>query len=572
METTTEGRFNLLRRYAHELKSQLKTYSGEAVSKGSDVENKYKVYMKLRKLMKLHDTEGIGINDKHVIKKVEDYYALLRTKLVKMQTKVRQQKEMEKELQREAQREVIAEQRQLRELEEEKEKLKEKPKANGAKTARTSSHSVSDEDDDDDDDEEDEITEIGPTPQLNGRVLSIFDIETSPNTVSPVKRRSDDVTALNNLELKLGFSNNDHANDIVFKTPTRPASARRLNFGSTTTTAETEIGKSSRKLNFDVIQEDPINVTPVKDAAAFISPGIEETPMYLRKESKTINYLDDIIVGFDWSEDELDENGRIILSDDDAEAEADDDDDDVVEVNVLESLMDLNETSANTEPSPIIRKVGRSIFEMRQDLVGLKRNLTDLGKFLDLEELKSEKTDNFDNEENNDNDKTAIQPSRVDSETEHTDTEKDPDLDHVFDPHKKLRDKVKTIKRSTRRARIRTERVDSADVLDEMDIHALAFGQSFVSKPLQPTTQKQKSHQQQDQYEEKERDIGDEYEYGEEEEVYHRTDISTLQKELEGDHGKGRKRGPGKHPLSNNFVRMKIHHKRGGGGRFKRRR
>lgn len=518
---TFQEKYNSLKKYSKHLKSQLKLHSGESVRKGSSIENKLRIYKKIRKLLSYLDDLENAQNDEKGVRRLDEYYTYLEHKCKKLEHSENIQK--------------IAN--------DEKESFLEASKSKEQNTISLADPVPSTIESDTEYEELSEITEMGPTPQLNGRVLTIFDIQTSPEKfeMSPVKGKVDGSDS--KLDLDLGITLDPHDNDDkIFKTPSK----------ITSTLSYASLDSTSRKLDFG-------SITPVKNvskASSISTSGIYETPKYLRTQTLRLNNVDEIIIGDQWSEnedeDEEDDEAEeekplssIMLSDDETQNDAE-----------LKTLTDLDLRN-NIEPSPIIKRSGRSLFELHKDMVGLKRNLTDLQELMkddDIPIIKDETTNEaeliktFIDIENHESDKDVEKGN---------DEPDDDEVTKVFDPHYKLRNKIKTIKRSTRRAKLRTEKLDTKDALDDLDIHALAFGKrklEFDEDQNQPNVNVDNGNNS---------GSSDEFE---EDEIYQRKDIEQLQKEL----NVGKSKGKGKHPLSNNFVRLKIN--RGSRGRFKRRR
>lgn len=96
------------------------------------------------------------------------------------------------------------------------------------------------------------VTELGPTPQLNGRVLSIFEILRSPQK-SPLKK----ITAAAND----GFEAESPDNPSGFKTPTK------------------------KKLNFNMKDKSINNLGNLRTPSKTPKKHIEETPAYFNEET-----------------------------------------------------------------------------------------------------------------------------------------------------------------------------------------------------------------------------------------------------------------------------------------------
>lgn len=304
---------------------------------------------------------------------------------------------------------------------------------------------------------------IGPTPQLNGRVLGLFDIQLKQLPNSPTRPHMEVTSPKKPTKLELE----------LFKTPTK---------GKNVSTFKTP-QSTRRRLQFD--------------------KSVDQTPSYLREMTQQV------AVGLDYT---------AILSDlsdfSDSEEEI---------VNDVSQTPIQKEASPNTrrmiEPSPLIkRKPEKSLFVLSQELKALQQSSQALDAIMDPEPEEQEE-----------------------AEPEKSETPL------AVDPMEKYRNKVKTIKRTTRRVKMKTQDLEvEDDELEGVDIH------QRINELKKPVKLKRPAPQTSEDEEESEE---------EEEETYTR-------KYTREPPSKNKSRG--KHPLSNNFVRLKInmHH----GGRFKRRR
>lgn len=541
MSIDVKEKYYLLRKYSHYLKTELKAFTGKKVTKGSSVENKLRVYRKLRKLIHYVDDElkGKVEQEKKIIKQVDNYYEYLESKISKSLN---------------GQTELSTSTR--------------------GKTKQVSHHEqppgnkqVNQESIETDEDDE-EITEVGPTPQLNGRVLTIFDIQPSPEKIemSPMKGVP---------KLNLGIQLEAPQEVEMFKTPTKPVKTLDLGFGS-----------SSRKLTFDKIDiADDDLVKDTVPAKSNMQP-IHETPKYLKTQSTKLNHVDYVMIDDNWSEDEFDDGFTDTMA---PLGRGNDDkhENDTPKKHFLELSFSDSELSTLSyiEPSPIIKRTsGRSLFELHKDVVNLKRNLTDLQELAGLESDHNElnkqdepvlQTVGYDEykldekpKESDEADQNLVsgESTHVSSPTKDNTLFRE-NIVNVFDPHYKLRNKIKTIKRSTRRAKLQSDKISIHDDLEEIDIHALAFGKRKLNFDEGQSCDSAKDHSKSETPHKRSSDI---YTSDEDDELYERKDIAQLEKELEvKNKGKGFK---GKHPLSNNFVRLKINRGRRGNSRFKRRR
>lgn len=508
-----------VRIYYKYLKKQLKKYSGESVKRGGIIETKLKLYEKLKKLInKCNNDQNIKINEDNI----DRYYKYLQKKIEKLtnDTTVKTDKQPIENI-----------------------KIVDSP--NKSDGTFVDDNIQEGNEAKDDEESEIEIDEIGPTPQLNGRVLTIFDIETSPKNfnISPIKHNNDGLLSLNQ---KMGITNSKDG-DEIFKTPT----SKRILTSNPGKIELSYLNSSSKKLSFDEVGF----TTPKHDRIKVVL----ETPNYLRSESITIKTVDKIIISDQWSDDD-DENDYNYNSDEDSTHDTsieDSKNDEDLNYEDVENLPDIDESAF--EPSPIIKKCGRSVYDLHNDLISLKKNLSGLKEFMDEE--------NADNSVeynglSNDQKKPITDNLEANEQEQHLNTKHDLDeIDNVFDPHMKLRKKMKTIKRSTRRAKLRTDNLDYKDEMEHLDIHALAF--SNVNK------NESKHRILFDNIDDDEINFieleDDNYKSDEE---YVRKDFATLEKELNINKN-SKSKSKGKHPLSNNFVKLKINNKHR--GKFRKR-
>lgn len=119
----------------------------------------------------------------------------------------------------------------------------------------------------DDDDEFIELqmdAELGPTPQANGKVLSIFDLHLTPPESSPLRNKA---TQLVTEEV--------HTDPDTFKTPTKTR-IRKLEFSDLT--------PSRRPLGLNTPSK---NNTMMKTPQKFVPQVVLETPSYIRRPTTT---------------------------------------------------------------------------------------------------------------------------------------------------------------------------------------------------------------------------------------------------------------------------------------------
>ncbi|VEU22308.1 DEKNAAC103343 [Brettanomyces naardenensis] len=329
------------------------------------------------------------------------------------------------------------------------------------------------------------INGLGPTPQLDGRVLGIFDIQLrlqkSPDSdPSPSKRR----VSSPRKEPPVTTANSNFPASMDFKTPTK------IRIDPQFKTPQQGIGSARKRLQF-----------------------AEQTPQYLRDVTEKVSILD-----YDGILSDLSDLSGI-------ESESDEYSDDSVVEKVEDDTGSIFTSPAtpNTqkliEPSPIIRRhYEKSLYTISQELKGLQKNL----------ELLREESGEAEVVEND-----VVEEIKEDVK---------PD----YDPIAKYRKKVKTVKRTTRRVKMKT--MGPEDVDDELAGVDLQKRMKLLGNENEGVKRK-----------EEEVDVHEEEEEEEEEEVYER-------KMIRSPPSKKKKRNP----LATNFVRLKInqHH----GGRFRKRR
>lgn len=188
----------------------------------------------------------------------------------------------------------------------------------------------------------------------------------------------------------------------------------------------------------------------------------------------------------------------------------------------------------NFDPSPIFKGSGRSIFSLNREVKTLKRNLNQL--------LEEEKFD-------------LPTPPSLSSSTLEVDDNAD---ENIITEQKKPEDtdlntykiKHKTIKRSTRRVKMKTQKdIHEDDTFKEKQIH------DFIANESNDDNNN-------DVNDVNDVNISGGYEEDEisDEETYERMDFTHLMNQ---------EKKSGKHPLSNNFVKLKIFNKNR--GKFRRR-
>lgn len=419
------------------------------------------------------------------------------------------------------------------------------------KAVLTGNTDISDTNNDENDDDifvddAEQTDKIGPTPQLNGRVLGIFDIELKQlksfsnlleQTPSKIDNKEITISSpklLGSVDDKFtGFGENKSLG--MFETPTSKGRTKDALFK----TPQQDLASCRKKLSF--------------------GSNIEQTPQYLHHETEALSMLDYDGMLSDLSD--FDEsNSDCESSTDGQDSDAPDiSDDDVIvgggndpNSHILGSADRLDKDSRslllpptpNTnkliEPSPLIKRhYEKSLFTMNQELKSIKKNLD----FFTEQEESSESTLENDADQN---EKTG---GKSESQKER-------------DPIAGYRKKIKTIKRTTRRTKLKTR--GPQDVVDELqgiDIHQklreleenarkrhiadLGIGNTDFNNDIDAGVN----------------DNGSDNEEEEEEEgVY-------VRKMIRDPPNKKRK---GRNPLSNNFVRLKINNHRR--GRFRGRR
>ena len=407
------------------------------------------------------------------------------------------------------------------------------------------SDAKSDNDKQDDDifvDNDEQTDRIGPTPQLNGRVLGIFDIELkqlkdkNPLEQTPSKVKDQEITIISPCSSKL--TNNKAADNTkslsasMFETPKGEVRTKDVLFK----TPQQSLASCRKKLNF--------------------SSNIEQTPQYLHHETETLSMLDYDGMLSDLSDFEDSSSDFESSSDDRTSGSPDIGDDDVIvgggntiDDDHNDHILKPVSTSKNddfipvlpptpnvrklVEPSPLIKRhYEKSLFTMNQELKSIKKNLE---FFADQEELKppvSESEGSLHDEKSGENAK--------------------PQKEH--DPIASYRKKIKTIKRTTRRSKLKTKGPnDVADELQGVDIHKKL-------RELEENTRKRRmAALDMANGESNSVDVNDS-DSQKEEEVY-------VRKMIRDPPNKKRR---GINPLSNNFVRLKINNHRR--GRFRGRR
>ncbi len=407
------------------------------------------------------------------------------------------------------------------------------------------SDAKSDNDKQDDDifvDNDEQTDRIGPTPQLNGRVLGIFDIELkqlkdkNPLEQTPSKVKDQEITIISPCSSKL--TNNKAADNTkslsasMFETPKGEVRTKDVLFK----TPQQSLASCRKKLNF--------------------SSNIEQTPQYLHHETETLSMLDYDGMLSDLSDFEDSSSDSESSSDDRTSGSPDIGDDDVIvgggntiDDDHNDHILKPVSTSKNddfipvlpptpnvrklVEPSPLIKRhYEKSLFTMNQELKSIKKNLE---FFADQEDLKppvSESEGSLHDEKSGENAK--------------------PQKEH--DPIASYRKKIKTIKRTTRRSKLKTKGPnDVADELQGVDIHKKL-------RELEENTRKRRmAALDMANGESNSVDVNDS-DSQKEEEVY-------VRKMIRDPPNKKRR---GINPLSNNFVRLKINNHRR--GRFRGRR
>ncbi|GMG22701.1 unnamed protein product [Ambrosiozyma monospora] len=550
------------------------------------------------------------------------------------------------------------------------------------------------EEEEDEPEDEDDNVIIGPTPQLNGRVLGLFDIQLSPEKQQQIRNtmRTPSSTPRSKSKLSQNLSllrqpledpsNGDVTDKSVFKTPTKRTVQRKLNFAEAVTETHDIIGQ-----DYDEFR------TPTKKKP-FKMIEIEATPAYFRSNSVLSSQQ---ITAVELDQAEEDELFRYVTNENDSEDDdsekvvgSDEEDNEMMISFVQEQNQETGDAIVSPtkfiEPSPILGRVGggsfgKSFFTMNQELNALKRTL----KFTEDEDdedgnesEKNVKTNNdkddsndvkqkskvideelenlgsdFDSDDDDDNNKDGEKQDNENKETANSENDKtaNPETDQTVDQEKgttneetankaspkpvkpakpppqqyetleelirqeekeqeesalhyenaglsdssssspsspktaaekqqlerdnrdrnaKYRKKVKTMKRTTRRVKLRTAELSDTDELENVDIQQEIKKMEKDEaeerdKKLKRTLNELDSDFDSDSEDEEE----DNEEDGDgKKDSSSRWNFEEMIEKEKQDKLKGKKHG--KHPLSNNFVRMKIHHK-GRGKRFRRR-
>ncbi|QPG74696.1 hypothetical protein FOA43_002029 [Brettanomyces nanus] len=466
MASVHDGARDKLDNYLKSLKGEIKTWEiqndGKTLSwniieaKNPNMARKYKKYAKLKRLLKKSDSGDVDL-EAVFHKWGESYKSEKREKGHKHRHGQKQ-----KQKQKHSRGVPMTPTRQIKSIEkEEKVELTEDVEDDPIKGAGDS-----------------EIDELGPTPQLNGRVLGIFDIQLrqqqSPVDDSPTKK----VTVMSP-KAESGISSS-------FKTPTKIEKPSMF---------RTPINSCRKRLQFEA--------------------KMDETPQYLREVAQKVSILD-----YDG-----------ILSDlsDFSDVESDSDLSDDSNVNSMKYDSSENPhvspaTQRLIEPSPIIRKhYKKSLYAMNEELKGLKNS---------LEKWREE---------------SIQEDSGFGGELE---PKKEEILEEVVVPVDRIakyRNKVKTIKRTTRRVKMKTQGPENVE--DELEGEDLQQKMKELANAGNRVKEKE--------VEQEDNDEKDEDEENTPQEVYVRKRIRTPPKKRKVN------------PLSTNFVRLKINQHHGG---WKRRR
>ncbi|ODV83754.1 hypothetical protein CANARDRAFT_177455 [[Candida] arabinofermentans NRRL YB-2248] len=388
------------------------------------------------------------------------------------------------------------------------------------------------EDEDEDEDQDDSDKEIGPTPQLHGRVLGVFDIELKPTPQStPVKKNP---LIDNNIEfvspLKATPRINRKLNDVEFITPSKKVE-RKLLFGGAGVNIETPKKQQQHK--------------------------VDETPGYM-KVNLSRTHSSAILL-------KLNNNDDNNNNDNDTDTDTDNDEIQVENESIMTPLKSptksLGTSPLKIEPSPILRRnLGKSLFQINNELSTLKKNL----KFFESE---TNDDDDDDDEVKSSGDEAIESPLEVVD-----DIDGDVKIDNkLYDPTKEKIDtskkRSKTMKRTTKRVKLKTvELSTNDDEFDNINIHdkikemdeSYSKHMAQIEKNRDDLVIIDNGSDNDDQLDRLTDDDDD--------------DSNEVYKRREHDLTKDSKKTTKGHPLSNNFVKYKIHKRKGGGNnRFSRR-
>ncbi|OWB61536.1 hypothetical protein B5S29_g2431 [[Candida] boidinii] len=418
--------------------------------------------------------------------------------------------------------------------------------------------------------------DLGPTPQLQGRVMGIFDINvsTTPDKKkiimrTPTKLKKEE--SITPKKLKISPSNVKNPGSS-FKTPTTSRVERKLLFTDLVTpTSRTDENTVSRNI------QQSLQNTIITPRRKELPSSISETPLYLRQQSESHLQVElEAMKSNQYSPDSSSSDTSIspikntvkFMSQPAIKSE-------LMTTPIKtksydDSLIMSMSPSRLSEPSPFFKKVrSKSIFELQNDLIKMNNeqenwmNYEDeeIRKLIELE--KKTNTDSRNPEkiptENNDNNNEITEKQILQDEESiklTVDVEEDINSELVkvnVDEAKsklleKLRKKSKTQKRTTRRVKMKTQALDENDTLKDMDVH------QHIEELIQENL---------DELNESDTEIDDlksNLRTGTEgDEVFDKYFAERKRKlEDEANNLRKSKKVTGAHPLSNNFVRLNI--------------
>jgi len=136
------------------------------------------------------------------------------------------------------------------------------------------------------------ITELGPTPQANGKVLSILDLRMTPPNSSPLKRKLTNTVSEENMfktptKLRLNLVPSDHAQVVTSGKEKMSLSEKLMSIANKTPSKTPKnsipqtpnyLGKMNLKFDFEPIQASPTKFKPPTSPLKLHSPNKIQTP------------------------------------------------------------------------------------------------------------------------------------------------------------------------------------------------------------------------------------------------------------------------------------------------------
>ncbi|OWB83903.1 hypothetical protein B5S33_g2539 [[Candida] boidinii] len=418
--------------------------------------------------------------------------------------------------------------------------------------------------------------DLGPTPQLQGRVMGIFDINisTTPDKKkiimsTPTKLKKEESITPKKLIISPSNVKNPGSS---FKTPTTSRVERKLLFTDLVTpTSRTSEHAVSRNI------QQSLQNTIITPRRKELPPSISETPLYLRQQSESHLQVElEAMKSNEYSPDSSSSDTSISPIKNTVKFMSQP----AIKSKLMttpiktksydDSLIMSMSPSRLSEPSPFFKKVrSKSIFELQNDLIKMnneQENWMDyedeeIRKLIELE--KKTNTVGKDPEENpgenkNDNNELTAKQILQDEESIKLTIDVEDDINgepfnKTVDESKsklleKLRKKSKTQKRTTRRVKMKTQALDENDTLKDMDVHQHI--EELIQENLEELIDSDTEID----------DLKTNLRTGAEgDEVFDKYFAERKRKlEDENNNPKKSKKATGAHPLSNNFVRLNI--------------